>query len=256
MTIDWELFDKKLKSIKYPYILIFKFFNSIHLLNDNIASIMLRFIIKNNIDIFINESFYNISKYLPKKKYVETINVLDSFYNLIICRNKYLNCIKKWYSVYKNIFFWKEDVDKQIIFLNNIRNQIKGIFDNAKGGVSFPIKMVPVFKTNINNSKEIIIESAIERLSQLVKILGVNVFKSLNIPLLTVDEFLDLNDDKKFKYTNSVYLKIVKSLDTIIIIFENFNMYNLKLHNLINPTFIVINESNLDEIEDLTDYFT
>ena len=67
MTIDWEIFDKKLKDIKYPHVLIFKFFNSIHLLNDNIASIMLRFIIKNNIDIFINKPFYSISKHLPKK---------------------------------------------------------------------------------------------------------------------------------------------------------------------------------------------
>ena len=144
----------------------------------------------------------------------------------------------------------------KIIFLNNLRNTVKGIFDNAKGGISFPIKMLPILKTNINNSKEIIIESAIERLSQVVKIFGNDVFLSLKIPLLTVTEFLDLLDDQKFKYTNMVYLKIIETLNIIITIFENFNMFNLKLHNLLNPTFIKIEESCFDEIEDLTDYFT
>ena len=50
MTVDWEIFNKKLETIKYPHVLIFKFFNSIHLLSDNIASIMLRFIIKYEIE--------------------------------------------------------------------------------------------------------------------------------------------------------------------------------------------------------------
>ena len=255
MTIDWEIFDKKLKDIKYPHVLIFKFFNSIHLINDNIASIMLRFIIKNNIDIFINKPFYCISKHLPLKKYSETINILDSFYNLLKQRNKNLNNIKRWYSLYKNNNFWKEDIDKQIIFLNNLRNEVKGTFDNAKGGVPFSIKMLPILKTNINNSRDIVIESAIERLVKIVKLLGTNIFVSLNIPILTVENFLDLDDETKFKYTNLVYIKILETLNMIINIFEDFNMYNLKLHNLMNPVFITIEESNLDEIEDLTDYF-
>jgi hypothetical protein len=256
MTVDWELFDKKLKDIKYPYVLIFKFFNSIHLLNDNIASIMLRFIIKNNIDIFINTPFYIIAKYLPKKKYLETIETLECFYNLLLNRTNKLSNIKKWHSIYKNKFFWEKDIEDQIIFLNNLRNQIKGIFDNSKGGVPFSIKMLPILKSNINNSKEIVIESAIERLNQTVKILGTKIFISLNIPLLTVDNFLELDDDTKFKYTNLAYIKIIENLNAIITIFEDFNMCNLKLHNLINPHFITIEESNLDEIEDITGYFS
>jgi hypothetical protein len=256
MTVDWEIFDKKLENIKYPHVLIFKFFNSIHLLSDNIASIMLRFIIKNNLDIFIEGPFKIISKHLPKKKYPETINIIDSFYDLLLNRTKKLYGIKKWNSIYKNIYFWEKDIDDQIIFLNNIRNEIRGIFDNSKGGVPFPIKMIPILKSNINNSKDIVIESAIERLCQVLKILGNDVFISLNIPLLPVGDFLDLNDDNKFKYTNLVYIKTSEMLNVIISIFEDFNMYNLKLHNLINPVFVTIEESQLDEIEDLTDYFT
>jgi len=256
MTIDWENFDEKLKDIKYPHVLIFKFFNSIHELSDNIASIMLRFIIKNNIDIFIDSPFYIIAKHLPKKKYPDTINILQSFYNLILSRSKYLNNIRQWYSIYKNISFWNKDIDEQIIFLNNLRNEIKGIFDNAKGGVPFPFKMIPILKANVNNSKDVVIESAIERLVQLVEMFGINFFISLNIPVLTVENFLELNDESKFKYTNLVYVKIIDCLNTIINMFEEFNMCNLQLHNLINPAFITIEESNLDEIEDLTDYFS
>jgi hypothetical protein len=256
MTVDWDNFDKKLEDVKYPHVLIFKFFNSIHLLNDNIASIMLRFIIKNNIDIFINLPFYLIAKHLPKKKYSNTINIIESFYDLLLNRTKNFNGIKKWYATYKNVSFWNKDIDEQIVLLNNLRNEIKGIFDNAKGGVPFPIKMIHIFKSNINNSKEIVIESAIERLVQVVKLLGPDIFNSLKIPLLTISNFLELNDDTKIKYTNLVYIKITECLNIIINIFEDFNMCNLKLHNLINPVFINIEESCIDEIEDLTDYFT
>ena len=53
MNLNWELFDEKLKRIKYPYVLIRKFFNNIHLIDDVNASIILRYILKNILIIFL-----------------------------------------------------------------------------------------------------------------------------------------------------------------------------------------------------------
>jgi len=252
--IDWELFDKNLKEIKYPHFLIFRFFNNIHLIDDYYAAIILRFIMKNNIDIFKNEPYYFISGDLPGK-YTDTSEILESFYLFFIDRTKKLNLIKKWYGVYHNKTFWKKNVNDQINYLHNLRNEVKCIFDNYKSPSSFVDKMGPIIKLNINNSKYLIFESAIERLSRMVKLFGKKVFKSLKIPMLSIDEFLDLEDENKIKYTYLVYSKILELLQVVINIFEEFNMADLKLNNLLNPKFINIEEIEIDEVDDISEYF-
>jgi hypothetical protein len=101
----------------------------------------------------------------------------------------------------------------------------------------------------------LIFESAIERLSRMVKLFGKKVFKSLKIPMLSVDEFLDLEDENKIKYTFLVYSKILQLLQVIINLFEEFNMADLKLNNLLNPKFINIEEIEIDEVDDISEYF-
>ena len=143
----------------------------------------------------------------------------------------------------------------QINYLHNLRNEVKCIFDNYKSPSSFVDKMGPIIKLNINNSKYLIFESAIERLSRMVKLFGKKVFKSLKIPMLSVDEFLDLEDENKIKYTFLVYSKILELLQVVINIFEEFNMADLKLNNLLNPKFINIEEIEIDEVDDISKYF-
>jgi hypothetical protein len=252
--IDWELFDKNLKEIKYPHFLIFRFFNIIHLIDDYYAAIILRFIIKNNIDIFKNEPYYFISSDLPKE-YTDTSEILESFYLFFIERTNKLNQVKKWFKVYDNKEFWQKNINDQINYLHNLRNKVKGIFDNYKSPSSFVDKMGPIIKLNINNSKYLIFDSAIERLSKIAKLFGKKVFKSLKIPMLSIDEFLDLEDENKIKYTFLVYSKILQLLQVVINIFEEFNMADLKLNNLLNPKFINIEEIEIDEVDDISEYF-
>ena len=252
--IDWELFDEKIKEIKYPHFLIFRFFNNIHLISDYHASIILRFIIKNNIDIFKSEPYFLIINDLLQK-YIETASVLESFYKFYIERTKKLELIKNWFIIYKNNSFWKKNVNDQLNYLHNLRLNVKATFDNSKSVSSFIDKMQPIMKLNINNSKDLIIESTIERLGQIFKLFGSKIFKSLKIPMLCTDEFIDLEDENKIKYTYLVYSKILNLLNIIINIFEEFNMADLKLNNLLNPKFIKIEEIDFDEVDDFTDYF-
>jgi hypothetical protein len=73
--------------------------------------------------------------------------------------------------------------------------------------------------------------------------------------MLSVDEFLDLEDENKIKYTHLVYSKILELLQVVINLFEEFNMADLKLNNLLNPKFINIEEIEIDEVDDISEYF-
>ena len=163
--------------------------------------------------------------------------------------------IKKWYNVYNNNTFWKKNVNDQINYLHNLRNEVKCIFDNYKSPSSFIDKMGPIIKLNINNSKYLIFEEAIKRLDRLVKLFGEKVFKSIKIPMLSINEFLDLEDENKIKYTFFVYSRIIELLQVVINIFEEFNMADLKLNNLLNPKFINIEEIEIDDVDDISEYF-
>ena len=88
MKINWELFDEKLRNIYFPLLLIFKFFNSMHLIDDSNASIILRYILKNNINTFLIYPFYLLIPKLQKNKYELTIDILFTFYDLMKKRNK------------------------------------------------------------------------------------------------------------------------------------------------------------------------
>lgn len=255
MTINWEEFDEKLKNIKYPHVLIYNFFNNILKIEDKHSSIILRYIIKNNVYIFVKNPFYllanKLSDYHP-----ETKDILTTFYDLLKKRKKIFDNIKKWYLVYEKPYFWKKSIDDQILFLIDLKMVIQGIFDNSKGGVAFPYKMLPIMKSNINNEKEHIIKSASERLKKVYKLLGRKFYIASELPIILSEEFEYLEDDVIFKYTNDVFLKSVDILTTTITLFEDFKMVNLKLDNLINPFLVNIEEETIsvyetDDVEDL-----
>jgi hypothetical protein len=257
MTINWKIFDEKIKNLKYPFVFIYNFFNSINKLDDTNASIMLRYIIKNNSDIFLKSPFFLLLVKLEKNKYHETCNILYNFYDLNKKRIKKIELLKKWYAIYKNKIFWKKNVDDQIVFLNNLKLKIQGIFDCSKGGTPFGFKIAPILKSNINNGRELTIESALERLKNVYSLFGFLFFKESGVPVITGEDFCNLNDDTMVQYINMVYQKSTHHISLIINLFEELNMINLNLHNLINPSFVKIEEdfNNSDIIEDLTDLF-
>lgn len=255
--IDWENFDKQLKNIKYKYLLIFKFFNLLEYFDDTNASITLRYIINNNMDIFIEHPFHVLLEYIPQDRYPETTRIILMFYKLIKDKLKVITLLIKWYGGYKNETFWNKDIANQIIHLKNLKLHIQGIFDNSMNGVPFGMKILPILQSNINNSREIVIDTCIERLSTVYKLLGVYFFILANIPTITVETFISYSNENKCNYINILYDKTNRILSQTIELFEDFNMINLQMDNLLNPINVNIEEdTTIDaDVEDIILFF-
>jgi hypothetical protein len=246
--INWELLNQNLKNIKYKHLIIFKFFNLMDFFDDENASKILRLLMNNFLEIFIENPFYKLSKFIPTKRYPETLTVLLTFYELIKEKSEIIIALSKWFTAYRNKSFWIKNNKNQMDHLINIRLNIQAIFDCSVGGQSFGVKLIPIVKSNINNSKGFVFENAIERLNKVYKILGSNFFKIAKIPALSVELFNDLSDDDKIKYIILVQSKTINILNQTIEIYEKFNMINLKIDNLLNPFSVNI------ENDTMTDY--
>ena len=257
MKINWNDFDKNIKDNKYPLILIKKFFSSLHTIDDYNASIMLRYIIKNNLDLFYNYPFYVLCENISKIKNPEIIKILETFYEIIHTKIILLSNLKEWFDIYKNKKFWEKTQEQQIKELVTKKNLIKANFDTSKGGISFGLKIIPILRNNNESVKFDTLESICIRLRNILKYMGIGFFKNTNIPIYTEEEFYNLSIEDIIKYTNFVYLTIVDILEKFIIVFEEYDMINLRIENLINPCFINIEEDTLmnDDVEDLTDLF-
>ena len=262
--MDWNKIDEKIKNYKYKYVLIFKFFNLMKLLDDNNASIILRIIVKNNLDIFIENRFDNLCKYIPQNTYPKTIDFLISFYELYNEKIKIIIILYKWYIIYKNKKFWNKDIICQIEELIFLKHYIQSLFDTSYGGVSFGIKLHQILESNNNetiySNKEETIESAIERLSLTYKKLGINFFISSKIPIMKINEFKNLSNEEIVKYVNIVHLKTVDIISQTIDYFEKYLMIILKIDNLLNPFDVnIIDDTNdttmSDDIEDIKLFF-
>jgi len=257
MTINWEEFDNLIKNNKYPLVLIRKFFSSLNTIDDYYASIMLRYIIKNNIDLFYNYPFYILSNYIAEDEYSETIYILKTFYYIVKDKINILNDIKIWYSYYNNKLFWNKNIEDQIKELYRKKEMIQANFDTSKGGIPFGMKIIPIIKNDNMNIKFDTLNSASERLRNVYKIMGPIFLQKIGITIITVEDFFNLDNDQLINYTNQVFIKVIDVLTRTITLFENLNMNNLKFENLINPLFVNIEEDTItnDEIEDLSDLF-
>jgi len=254
--IIYESFINDLKNVKSKHLLILLFFILIIYFDDETASKILIIIINNCIDIFIKYPFYKLNNYISIKKYTKTLIVLDTFYELINERNKLTSSLTKWKIVYQNKNYWNKDNKHQMEDLLNLKIYVKAIFDCVMSDQLFGMKIAPIIKGNINNCKYAIFENIIERLIKLHKLLGHNFFKTANISTLTIDEFYNLSDDDKIKYIISIQSVTLNILGQTIEIYENFNMINLKIDNLLNPFSINIeNDTCTDyDVEDINDF--
>lgn len=255
--IDWHKIDEDIKKCNYKYALIFKFFNLMEFFDDRTASILLRLIVKNNIEIFINYPFFILCKFIPEDRYPETIDFLISFYDLIREKIKIILLLSKWHIAYKNTDFWDKDINNQIEELAFLKHYIQALYDTSHGGVSFGIKLLPILESNINNSREYSIETAIDRLGLTYKKLGESFFKLAKIPIMSITEFKSLSNEEIVRYVNLVHLKTVEIISQTIDFFEKYLMINLKIDNLLNPFYVnIVEDTTLpDDIEDLSVLF-
>jgi len=255
--LNLKKLDSDLQNIKNKHVLIFKFFNLLDFFDDKIAMIIIRYIIKYCYDIFISYPLYTLCIHIPKNRYPETVNIILSFYEIIKEKYVLLEQLKKWYTIYKNKFFWNKYINEQIKYLINLKNLIMSLFDNSNGGVPFAMKILPILKSNINNCRIMTINSAIERLRKLFTLMGVDFFKILKMKIVTVETFLTFSDEQIVQYINNIYMKTIAILSGTIDLFEKYNMINLKMDNLLNPSFVNIEEESVleDDVEDISTFF-
>ena len=254
--INYDSFNNDLKNIKYKHLIIFKFFNLIEFVNDDNASKILSLLINNYLDIFIKYSFYELIKYIPLKRYKKTVTILVTLYELIKEKTQIIISLSKWNLAYKNKMYWIKDNKYQIEHLLNLKLHVKSLFDCAFGEQLFGIKIIPIVKTNINNSKNFIFENVIQSLTKLYKLLGHNFFKIANIQTMIINDFYYLKDDEKIRYIILVQTKTLNLIDQTIENYEKLNMINLKIDNLLNPFLIYIENDTFSDydVEDIKNF--
>ena len=141
----------------------------------------------------------------------------------------------------------------QLDYLTNTKERFLSIYDCSKGGIPFHYKLAQLFKEGKYNKNEII-NDIINRLLLVLSIFGKNVFISLQIPLITIKDFYELTEENILKYIIVIFEKFNELLNQTIKLFDSYNLVCIQLHNLISPSFIKINSSNIDsetECEDI-----
>jgi hypothetical protein len=171
-------------------------------------------------------------------------------------KNQLIISLSKWNLAYKNKIYRTKDNKYQIEHLLNLKLIVKSLFDCAFGEQLFGIKIIPIVKANINNSKKLIFENVIQSLTKLYKLLGHNFFKIGNIQTMLITDFYYLKDDEKIRYIVLVQTKTLNLINQTIENYEKFNMINLKIDNLLNPFLIYIeNDAFSDyDVEDIKNF--
>jgi hypothetical protein len=258
MKIDWKDTEDKIKNIKYKHLLLLKFFNLLDFIDDTVASNIIRYIMKNHIDLFFDYPIFILCQYIPKNRYPLTIKSILDFYDLVKDKLSLVSLVSKWYKVYKNRKFWELSIDSQIKHLQNMRNIIFSIFDSTHGVMSLIPRLGQIYKQENNYSGSYQTNETLkDRLHQLYLLFGSHFFISVNIPIITNNDFDLMKVDEKIKYVNECYFKCLSVITQTLQIFENLNLLNLKIDNLLNPYYIEINDSAIDEdsVEDLSAIF-
>jgi hypothetical protein len=159
--------------------------------------------------------------------------VVYNFNKLYLKKIKLLLTINKWHTHYTNDLFWELLSYEQINYLFKLKDRFNSIFDCAKCKELFNYKISILF-ANKNTNYEYIISQVIERLMCILDIFNQDIFVSLQIPLITVKDFYELPHANIIQYMIIIYKKITKLINTLIRLFNLYNLTCIKLNTLIN----------------------
>jgi hypothetical protein len=258
MKIDWKDFEDKIKKIKYKHLLLLKFFNLLNFFDDNTGATIIRYIMKNQIDLFFDYPIFILCQYIPKERYPLTIKSILDFYDLVKEKIYMVSLVSKWYKVYKNTEFWNLEIEAQKKYLEELKQKILAIFDSTQGVMNIINRIGLIYKQD-NNTSGIYQtnETLKERLHQLYILFGSHFFISVNIPIITNNDFDLMKVDEKIKYTQECYMKCLTVINQTLQIFEKLHLLNLRIDNLLNPYYVEIEDSAIDEdsVEDLSVIF-
>ena len=221
----------KIETIKYPYIFLFLLLTYKSDISNNNFNIILKLYLKNHIDVALNINLI--------KLFSDNNLILKEFYKLIKKKLLLIFRIKKFHNIYKNIIFWKLNTNDQIDYILNLKLQFLSIYDCSKGGYPYHLKLENLL--NISNiSRPIVIENLKERLLLILKLFDINIFESLEIPLIKSSDFYNLDNEYYIKYLTIIFQKFNKLLNDTLFLLETFNLVCNSIDNLLNPRIINI----------------
>ena len=174
--------------------------------------------------------------------------MLDEFYKLIDKKLAIILILKKFHLVYNNKKFWKSSINEQNDFLEQTKERFLGIYDCARGGIPYYIKLVALLKNSSNKTE--LLEDSKTRLLMILDMFGPKLFRSMDIPLITVWDYSELSNENLIKYWVIIFEKFSELLNQTIKLFDSYNLINIQINNLINPIIVKINSVLIDSETD------
>lgn len=237
--------SNEIEKLQFPIIFLFKLITYKNDITDQDMSIILRLFLKHHHTMAMET---NLKKLFNNELGSISCNIINNFYKMVKKKMSLLFSIKKFHNIYDNKKFWKLSHEKQPDFLSNIKELFNSYYDCAKGGVPLHHKINGLLKNNE------IKETIIIRLESILKLLGPRIITSLEIPLITVDDFMILSNNDIIKYLLFIHEKSNSLLDQMIKLLNSYIVVSNNINSLMNPVLITIKTKELDsdtKIEDI-----
>jgi len=245
-NIDWEDFERKIKTLKSPLLFLNILSKNINRennkLSDDNLSVILRFMLRYNCNFFLK---YDIRKFINLEKFESSKNIMNDFYHLIVS-------IKKLQD--NNITLKKINklsLIEKINKINSIRDIFLSQFDICYSSIPIQFKIGPILYNGVN--KQFHKSNVIERLENIYKLLGISFFLKNNIKLITYYEFECLSDIEIVRYLAYLLKKISLFLDLIKKKYQNIEIIIDKIENILNPIPFELEINNISSEIDITD---
>lgn len=250
--IDIKKTNLEISLIKNPRIFLFNIITWRDELMDEKLSICLRLFLKHHSIVALE---HNLKKIFRDELsgFKKSWNVLKDFYKLMDKKLALIFILKKWHSVYSNEIFWKLPISEQNDYLQLTKERFFGIYDCSKGGIPYHAKLSSLLK-NPNINRTVLMENGIFRLKIILEMFGPKIFQSMDIPLITVNDYCELTNENLIKYFVVIFEKFSELLNQTIKLFDSYNLICIQIKNLVNPIIVKINSDFIDsetECEDI-----
>ncbi len=221
MNID---IDTIIKETKYPLLLLLNIYNNPNIKDkDKLRVTKLYFI--HHIELLVE---YNILDLNDLNNDPLTKTFIHDVYNIIGRQLIIIQSIKKFKNMYKNIRFWKMNIEEMIEHLYKLNDQLLCIFDGTKSNYFFHLRISNITNKNHNNIDEIV-----SRLKKAYDLFKYSFFEENNIIIVSYSDFIHLEFKEMVIYVEYIFNKLKKILDEYIYYFTIYNYHRRNLYNIL-----------------------
>jgi hypothetical protein len=230
------MLEEYIKNLKFPLVA----FCSIIMnksIDDINKSIFVKLFINNHMDIVVTHNLLYFKNELID--YPITYNTIYDTYHIISRQQSIIPYLAKFKKSYNNMFFWKQPIDKQIKYLQNIHLKFLSYFDASKSLLYYHTKLKQITE-NINGTvSDFHIEDMVDRLKKTYDLFKHTFFEENDIILISMYEFIDLNFKNQIKYVEYIFNKINIIMKQIITYFELYDNYRHQIISILSDNNII-----------------